>query len=72
MRSGLNLVSVWFGAVMILVVLTGAIAITVTDFMDDRLYGAKRVFFVILLLAYAIYRIFRLRQALKQMRNNDE
>lgn len=66
MKLGLNTISVWFGMIMILLVLSGAIAFAFTDFMDDRLYGTKRIFFVVMLLAYAIYRIFRLRHALKQ------
>jgi len=60
------MMSVWFGAMMILLVTAGAIAISFTDFMSDRLYGKKRVFFVILLLSYAVYRGFRIRQALRQ------
>ena len=71
MKFGLNTISVWFGMIMILLVVAGAIAITFTDFLSDRLYGNKRIFFVIILLAYAVYRVFRLRQMLKQ-RSYDE
>lgn len=70
MKLGLNSISVWFGMIMILLVVAGAFAFAFTDFMDDRLFGPKRIFFVVLLLAYGIYRIFRLRQLLKQ--NNNE
>lgn len=66
MKIGLNSISTWFGMIMILIVTAGAIAFAFTDFMDDRLYGTKRLFFVLLLLAYAVYRVFRLRQMLKQ------
>jgi len=55
--------------IMILLVVAGAIAFAFTNFMDDRLFGPKRIFFVVLLLAYAAYRIFRLRQLLKQHNN---
>jgi hypothetical protein len=69
MQNGMRLVSVWFGAVMILLVVTGAIAFAFTDFMDERLYGKKRWFFVLLLLSYGIYRAFRLRSILKNSRD---
>jgi hypothetical protein len=69
MQSGLNIVSLWFGVIMITIVVSGAVAITFTDFMSDRLYGTKRVFFVILLLGYAVYRGFRIYQIYKQNKN---
>lgn len=66
MRSGINMLAIWFGSLMILIVMAGAVAITFTDLLSDRLYGKKRVFFVILLVAYAIYRGFRLYYLYKQ------
>jgi hypothetical protein len=72
MKSAAQMVSVWFGAIMILVVVAGAIAFSFTDFMDDRLYGTKRIGFVFLLLAYGVYRGFRLNAALKASRTNHE
>jgi len=66
---GINSLSIWFGMIMILLVLAGAFAFAFTDFMDYRLYGRKRFFFVLLLLAYGVYRIFRLRQLLKENKN---
>jgi hypothetical protein len=60
MRPRLNFVSVWSGAMMILLVTAGAIAFAFTDFMEDRLYGNKRTLFIFLLLSYAIYRAYRL------------
>jgi hypothetical protein len=69
MQSGLNIVSLWFGVIMVTLVVSGAVAITFTDFMSDRLYGTKRVVFVILLLGYAVYRSFRIYQIYKQNRN---
>ncbi len=71
MKLGLNSISNWFGMVMILVVLAAAIAVSFTDFMIDRLYGTKRFFFVILMLAYAIYRSVRIYQTIKQNRNEE-
>lgn len=71
MRSGLNAVSIWFGMIMILVVLAGAIAFAFTDFMEERLYGTKRVFFVLMLVAYAVYRVFRLKQLIRKSENDE-
>ena len=71
MKLGLNSVAIWFGLIMVLLVLTGAVAFAFTDFMDDKLFGPKRIFFVVLLLAYAVYRIFRLRSLLKQNNHED-
>ena len=51
MKLGLNTVSLWFGIIMMVVVLSGAIALTVSDLMSDRLYGSKRVGFIIMLFA---------------------
>jgi len=72
MKPGLNTVSAWFGIIMILLVTAGAGAFAFTDFMDDKLYGNKRIFFVLLLLAYAVYRGFRLKQLLNQQKYNGE
>lgn len=72
MKLGLNTISVWFGMIMILLVVSGAFAFAFTDFMSDKLYGQKRFFFVILLLAYAVYRGFRLYQVFKQAKYNNE
>ena len=71
MKIGLSLVPIWFGIVMILVVVSLAVAVTFTDFMDDRLYGNKRIFFVVLLLSYAVYRSFRLYHMLQKMRKDE-
>ena len=58
-------ISLWSGVVMILLVTCGAVAILFTDAFSDRLYGTKRTLFVIMLLAYAAYRVFRIRQLLR-------
>jgi hypothetical protein len=55
-----HILSIWFGAIMILVVLTGAITLGFTDLFTDRLYGNKRIGFIFILIAYAIYRSFRI------------
>jgi hypothetical protein len=65
MKLGLNSISTWFSLLMITLTVAGAFAFAFTDFMDERLFGTKRVFFVILLVLYSIYRVFRLYQMTK-------
>ena len=72
MKLGLNTVSLWFSIIMVVVILSGAIALTFTNLMSDRLYGGKRVGFIIMLFAYAIYRGFRIYQNLKQNTRSEE
>lgn len=69
MKSLLSSVSVSFGVIMIIVVIGGAIAFAFTDVMIDRLYGNKRIGFICVLLAYGVYRGFRVYQVLKQNKN---
>lgn len=69
MKNNLNFLSLWFGIIMILVVLAGAIAFTFTDFMDDRLYGGKRVLLTIIFAGYAVYRGIRIYQVLKSRKD---
>jgi hypothetical protein len=71
MKPGMPPLSVWFGAIMVLVVLSGALAFTFTDLMSDTLFGSKRILFIVILFAYAIYRSFRLYQVFKQQRYED-
>ena len=71
MKNALSLIPVWFGIIMILVVVSLALSVAFTGFLDDRLYGNKRLFFVFLLLSYAIYRGFRLHHAIQKMKRND-
>lgn len=71
MKLGINNISIWFGAIMILLVFSGAFAFAFTNFMDDRLFGQKRIFFIVILLAYGVYRCFRLYQAFKSNRHED-
>ena len=72
MKLGLNFIAVWFGIIMILVVVGGAIAITFTDVLSDRLFGLKRTFFVLMLIAYAIYRGFRLYHLINQKKYRED
>ncbi|MGE0568993.1 MAG: hypothetical protein AB7O73_13715 [Bacteroidia bacterium] len=59
-------VTIWFSAIVIMLVTCGAIAFAFTDVMSDRLNGTKRSIFVVTLGLYSVYRGFRLRQALKK------
>ena len=71
MKLGLHTISFWFSSIMIVLVLGGAVAITFTDFMSDRLFGTKRVVFIFILLAYAVYRGFRMYQTYKYSRDEE-
>jgi hypothetical protein len=67
----MQMISFWFGGVMVVVVVALAIGILSTDMLSDRLYGNKRIFFVILLLAYAVYRSYRMYRVMKDSRRNE-
>jgi hypothetical protein len=67
MRKGLHhYISVWLGSVMLVVVLTLAVLLVFTDMWNDRMYGGKRIFMIVLLLAYAVYRGFRIYRLAKE------
>ena len=51
---------------MVMVVVSAAAVILFSDAYTDRLYGDKRMYFVMLLCAYAVYRIFRIRQLFRR------
>jgi hypothetical protein len=62
-------VSVWFGILMIVTVLAGAITFSFTDFMYDRIFGTRRTVFIFILYAYGFYRIVRVYQTIKSTKN---
>lgn len=66
MKLGLNIISVWFGFIMVIGLVTGAITLMLTDYLSENLYGNKRLFFIVLLFAYSIYRSIRIYQVLKR------
>jgi EamA domain-containing membrane protein RarD len=72
MRSLTHLLVLWFGVIMVLVVLVLAIALLTTDFYTERLSGQKRTLFIIILFAYAVYRSFRTYSLLKNRRNHED
>ena len=71
MKIGLNQITLVMGIIMILFVLTGAVVITFTDVMSDRLHGTKRIAFIFVLIAYAIYRSFRVYQVYKSKKREE-
>lgn len=66
MKPAIEQITLWFGMIMVLIVLSGAVAFTFTDLLEDRLFGTKRTFFICVLFAYAIYRSFRIYTILKK------
>lgn len=71
MRPITGLVSIWFGIVMVVIVLFLGCLVAFTDVMTDRLYGHKRSFFIGLMFTYAAYRAFRIYQLSKQKSKNE-
>jgi hypothetical protein len=71
MKLGLNTISLWFGIIMLIVVIGLAIAFSFTDVMIETMYGNKRTGFIVVLTAYAIYRSIRIYQTLKLNHKND-
>jgi hypothetical protein len=70
MKNGINMVTLWFSILMVLIVIAGAIAFTFTDFMIDRVYGNKRMILTVVFLAYAVFRGIRIYQIFKANRND--
>lgn len=71
MKLGLNTISLWFGCLMVLVTISGAIVFAFTDVMNDRLFGNNRIVMSVIFFAYAIYRSIRLYQSIKQMQRDE-
>lgn len=71
MKNGVNMVTLWFSVLMVLIVIAGAIAFTFTDFMIDRVYGNKRMILTVVFLAYAAFRGVRIYQIFKSNQNHD-
>ena len=71
MRPAMQMISFWFGAIMVVVVVVLAIGVLTTDMLSDRLYGNKRIIFVVMLLAYAVYRSYRMYLYFKGSRQNE-
>ena len=71
MRPAMQMISFWFGGVMVVVVIALAIAVLTTDMLSERLYGNKRIMFVVLLFAYAVYRSYRMYHFIRESRKNE-
>lgn len=66
-KIGMNMTAI-SGAIMVIVVFGAAAAFALTDLMNDRLFGSRRTWFVVVLLVYGAYRSFRLYKILKPTR----
>lgn len=64
-------VTIWFSAVIIMLVTCAAIAFAFTDVLSDRLFGTKRTVFVFVLGFYSLYRGYRLRMLLKPRKEEE-
>lgn len=64
-------VSLWFGYLMVIAVLSGAAVFTFTGFMSEELSGARRYGFIFILFIYGVYRIMRIRQILKHTKHDE-
>lgn len=62
-------VSLIFGYFMVTLVLSGALAFSLTDFMEDSLFGSRRLIFIVVLFAYGLYRSIRVFQLHKQIKS---
>jgi hypothetical protein len=71
-KPGFLSLSSVFGMVMIIAVLALAAGVAFTDMLSDRLYGSKRTFFIVLMLAYAAYRGFRIYQVSRAGRRESQ
>jgi uncharacterized membrane protein (DUF373 family) len=69
MKLGLHTITAWFGIIMIILVISGAVLLTFTDLMSDKLFGTKRTVFIFILIAYGVYRSFRLYHLFKHLKN---
>ncbi len=62
-------VSIILGYFMVTLVFSGALAFSFTHFMEDTLFGTKRIFFIVVLFAYGLYRSIRVYQLHKQIKS---
>jgi uncharacterized membrane protein len=66
-----NSVNMLFGAVMLVVVVVLGFAVAFTDFYSDRLFGWRRIVFIVMMFAYAAYRGIRIYQEIKKRQSTD-
>lgn len=72
MRNIAQLLVVWFGVLMVLVVVVLGTALLTTDFYTERLSGPKRTIFIVILFLYAVYRSFRTYTIFKSRKNDED
>lgn len=63
--------SLWFGMIMVPLLIAGAYVFAFTDLMSDKLFGTRRTFMVVLFLAYAVYRGIRVYQSFKKNQHEE-
>jgi hypothetical protein len=61
-KSPIEFVNLTFSIMMILLTLSGAIAFLFTDFMNDKLFGWRRIVLAVIFILYTIYRGIRLKR----------
>ncbi len=64
-----RIITIGLTAAIVIMCIVMAFYFAFTDIMNDRLFGTKRTALIIVLLCYAIYRIYRLRVTLKKKEN---
>ena len=69
-KLDLQAFTAWFGILMIAVVVFLAVMVMTTDIFMNNLTGGKRTGFVVLMLAYAVYRGFRVAMYFRSKRND--
>jgi uncharacterized membrane protein len=65
-KSPIEFVNLTFSIMMILLTLSGAIAFLFTDFMNDKLFGWRRIVLAVIFIFYTIYRGIRLKKLFVQ------
>lgn len=68
----LNNINNVFSVFSIFLSLVFAWYIAFTDLFMDRLHGTKRTVFIVILLLYAGYRIFRLVKSIREQRSKNQ
>lgn len=59
-------ITIWFSAVMIMLVTGGAFLFAFTDVMSDRISGNKRLALIFVFAVYSLYRAFKLKMLVKR------
>ncbi|MES2565710.1 MAG: hypothetical protein V4565_02520 [Bacteroidota bacterium] len=71
-KSPTELINLTFSGLMVLLTFAGAVVFFFTDLLSDKAYGSKRMILGAVFLAYAIYRSYRIYNALKTDKISEE